>query len=208
MSTQQQLVPLGPAQAVPCTRRPLDRYYTAPWQIAALLRAFPELRGEVLADPCCGDGRMAQQLLRAGRFHTAYLNDLDPAAPAKRHRDGADPDLWDGLRPHFEVSNYPFSAAGELVWASLQRARVGVAALLRCTFGEPAGGSPRAPRAGRRWLTRRPPDGLVMMPRYSYTGDGKSDSAPHWWFVWGVPARIVVVEAAELDQLALPGAAP
>ena len=50
------------------SRRHLDRYLTCDWATRALLDAFPEVRGELLLDPCSGDGRMARQLCGAGRF--------------------------------------------------------------------------------------------------------------------------------------------
>ena len=71
--------------------------------------------------------------------------------------------------------------------------------LLRATFGEPCGPCPRAPRAGRQWLLRHPPKALLLLPRISFTGDGETDSAAAWWFLWGdgVEARIVVADKAE-----------
>lgn len=190
-------------------RRERDAYLSALWQVRTLLEHFPEIAGDSLGDPTCGDGRMARMIMEAGRFRRCYLNDLvEPDALAVRgcvyasQGDGAAEDF---PRTDWEVSNFPFNAAGEIVWAALKRARVGVAALLRCTFGEPCDASPAAPRGARKWLVRRPPTGIIMMPRYSYTGDGKCDSAPHWWFIWSnaIPPRIVVVDAIDVGQLGL-----
>lgn len=209
MAEQRQLLDPGKAAPKKRQRRERDAYFTLRWQVQALLDAFPELRGESLGDPTCGDGRMARMLVEAGRFTRCYLNDLvEPdalAVPGCVYASQGDGAAADFPRTDWEVSNYPFNAAGEIVWASLRRARVGVAALLRCTFGESCGASAAAPRGARKWLVRRPPTGIVMMPRGSYTGDGKSDSAPHWWFIWSdvIPPRIVVVDAIDVGQEAL-----
>lgn len=88
-------------------------------------------------------------------------------------------------RPDWVISNPPFTAAGEIVWRALRaEPRAGVAMLLRCTFGEPCNSSPQAPRNGRLWLPAHPPTAILMLPRISFTGDGHTDSAPCWWFLW------------------------
>ncbi len=188
-------------------RRQRDQYYTDELAIRALLAAYPDLAGDVLGDPCCGDGRMVRML--APRFRHVVTNDINPAAQADFHMDAvpfielarvaiAQPvgDELEGVA--FWVSNPPFFAAGDITRASLDTARRGVAMLLRCTFLEPCGPShacrrkrpviPCSPdrclRNGRRWITETPPTRILSIPRISFTGDGQSDSAPAWWFVW------------------------
>jgi hypothetical protein len=34
-------------------------------------------------------------------------------------------------------------------------------------------------------LIDNPPDAMIVLPRYSFTGDGKSDSVTCAWMVWG-----------------------
>ena len=39
-------------------------------------------------------------------------------------------------------------------------------------------------RASPAWLASHPPSQLIVLPRYSYTQDGKSDNCTTAWFVW------------------------
>ncbi len=178
-------------------RRQLDQYLTVPWATQALVEEFPEIKGTRLLDPCCGDGRMAMAL--ASRFDIVELNDVDRFNRAAQYLyDASRPDLYEAHDCDWVVTNPPFSQAGEIAHQCLQHARVGVALLLRCTFGEPC--------KGRQWLIEWPPTALLMLPRISFTGDGSTDSAPCWWFVWSrsVRPRIVVrSRAAAAGQQAL-----
>lgn len=164
-------------------RRDLDRYYTPDSAVRHLLATFPSIGGGRLLDPCAGDGRMALELLRQRRFDVAILNDLDPEAPVPLHLDACDPDLY-SMPPDWVVSNPPFTAAGDIAKMAIDHARLGVALLLRCTFLERCKASPRAPRNGRLWLADHPPTDLLSIPRISFTGDGNTDTAPTWWFLW------------------------
>lgn len=180
-------------------RRELDRYLTPPWVTQALLDAFPEIKGRVLLDPCCGDGRMARAL--EPRFRILVLNDIDPTSAVSHHEyDAADAALYQIHPADWIVTNPPFNLCGQIAWQAVQHAQVGVALLLRCTFLEPC--------EGREWLARRPPDAVLALPRISFTGEG-TDSAPCWWFVWGARKRVVVntrAEAAGQTSIALPEA--
>lgn len=144
----------------------------------------------------------------AHRFEVVRLNDIDVLAPADSHLDGADPQIYTA-HTDWSVSNPPFVAAGDIVLAAIKHSR-NVAMLLRCTFGEPCKARRQTPRGGRTWLRERPPTALLMLPRISFSGDGKSDSAPCWWFIWSpdVRPRIAVrMRAESAGQLALGGGA-
>jgi hypothetical protein len=161
-------------------RRSLDAYLTPDWATQALLEEFLEIRGDRLLDPCCGDGRMAKAL--ESRFPIVELNDVDRFnRVAQFLYDATQRDLYESHDSDWIVTNPPFTQAGEIAHQCLEHARVGVALLLRCTFGEPC--------KGRQWLKERPPTALLMLPRISFTGDGATDSAPCWWFVWSRTVR-------------------
>lgn len=195
MPDQQQLVPQGKAAPRPSRRREGDVYLTPAWATETLLEHAPDLRGQTLLDPCCGDGRMAAAVTPE-RFTEVIINDLSEAAV---HRalpalDAVDvlvryslgDATWPSLyipAPCWVVTNPPFFAAGDIARAALQHARLGVALLLRSTWLEPCSASPKAPRGERRWLTRLPPTRQIMLGRVSFTGTG-TDSAPCSWYIW------------------------
>jgi hypothetical protein len=57
---------------------------------------------------------------------------------------------------------------------------VGVAMMLRLSFEEPtAHVNPRGPFLEANPLTRK-----LVMPRYSFTGNGNSDSVTTAWMIW------------------------
>lgn len=228
MSEQQQLLDPGKAAARPDARRELDAYLTPARATAILLERTPELRGQTLLDPCCGDGRMARQILEAPtslrrRFARVHLNDvhegrLEHAEAAladvegvstwRSQRDAADPGLYVPA-PCWVVSNPPFNAAGAIVHQALRGAARGVAMLLRSTWLEPCGSSPKAPRGDRRWLVDLPPTRQIILGRVSFNGAG-SDSAGCIWAIWlrepGAPWRrgsIEIVGKAAAAQLGL-----
>ena len=178
-------------------RRQRDQYYTDELAIRALLAAYPDLAGDVLGDPCCGDGRMVRML--APRFRAVATNDINPDVQADFHMDAVP--FVEAARVDWWVSNVPYFAAGDITKACLATAQRGVAMLNRCTFLESAGpkhlcrkpkrGKPAIPcsparclRNGRKWIVKLPPTHILAVPRISFTGDGATDSAPAWWFVW------------------------
>lgn len=167
------------------SRRALDRYLTPDWATRALIIEFPEISGGRLLDPCCGDGRMAALL--ASRFSAVLLNDIQPNPSVNRwNMDARNVELYAEARPDWVITNPPFLAAGGIAWTAIHHAAVGVALLLRCTFMEPV--------ESRSWLQRMPPTAILALPRISFTGDGATDSAPCWWFIWSprVRPRVVV----------------
>lgn len=170
-------------------RRDLDKYLTPDWATKALIQAYPQIRGGLLIDPCSGDGRMSRVL--GSRFSRVLLNDIDLDAPAALHLDACDDAVW-AEQPCWVISNPPFNTAGDIVKRALLSApRCGVAMLLRATFGEPCGPSPAAPRGGRQWLQDVPPDAVPFLPRISFTGDGSTDTAPCYWYIWADPSLAI-----------------
>jgi hypothetical protein len=49
--------------------------------------------------------------------------------------------------------------------------------LLRLSFLEPT-------RERGPWLAANPPDLVIVLPRISFTGDGKTDSVTCAWMIW------------------------
>ena len=75
------------------------------------------------------------------------------------------------------ITNPPFNLAYPMLLKSLLNVRVGVAFLLRLSFVEPT-------NERGDWLEKNPPTGRITLPRYSFTGDGRSDSVTAEWMIW------------------------
>ncbi len=162
-------------------RRAYDFYETAPWQTETLLRHQP-ICGVVL-EPCIGDQSITR-VIEAQCDVAGLSNDIDPARAADYHLDAASPKLyqrieedWGGV--DWVVTNPPYAMPTclEIVQQAVRHARVGVAMMLRISFREPT-------HARGPWLRDHPPSRLLTLPRYSFTGNGKSDSATTEWVIW------------------------
>lgn len=176
------------------TRRPYDYYPTGggevagespTWAAQALYRRCPQIRG--IVEPCVGTGDLVR-----GREDMHWTNDLDIGRQATAHLDMCDPASWARMpQPPWVVTNPPFNVAHLILANALDCARDGVAFLLRLTFLEPV-------EARARLLRERPPKRLIVLPRISFTGDGKMDSVTCAWMLWGDAAPgIEVVGKAE-----------
>jgi hypothetical protein len=136
------------------------------------------LCGSVL-EPCSGDGAIVEPLKEEARITSVRTNDLDRRFVADSHDDATDPRWWSSLPQHdWVITNPPFVDAHQIVPLACKHAKEGVAMLLRITYLEPCEG-----RAV--WLAENPPDGLIVLPRISFTGDGSTDSATCAWMIWG-----------------------
>lgn len=150
-------------------------------------RACPAIRPPRILDPCVGEGNIVSAV--AARYPTAIFqtNDLDPRHPADAHEDATDPAYWarfdDMLpKPDWTIMNTPWSAAFPIIRHAFEVSTIGVAALLRCTWGEPLKG-PKG-KAKAYWLRDNPLAWELKMERYSFDRSGGQDSAPPSWFVW------------------------
>ena len=164
------------------TRRPRDFYQTAPWQVDALVDHLPELGGSVW-EPCVGDGsllvRLREQRPALGPIVT---NDLDATKPADYHLDATRAETWRAIaqqhgRPDWVVTNPPFGVAFEILQHAVAIARTGVVLMVRASFSEPT--AARGP-----WLAAHPYNKRITLERWSFTGNGKSDSATTEWLIW------------------------
>ena len=177
--TQGKLLDLGTVSKRPSRRRERDFYPTPSWATELLLRHTPELEGDGLYDPTCGDGRMAAQIC-AERFAVHGLNDIDPGSAGCTHHDATRAEAWEGFEDggfslDWVATNPPFNVSGAIAHLALRHARVGVALLLRITWLEACG--------GRTWLRETPPTRLLVLPRISFTGGGM-DACTYAWFIW------------------------
>ena len=168
-------------------RRSNDFYLTPSWATEMLLSRFP-LTGAI-GEPCAGAGDMASVLRQHGEVWT---NDLDRSHTADNYYDLLDPDSWAKL-PECDwiVTNPPFNIAAAIVPAAYGKARLGIAMFLRLSYLEPC-------QNRAEWLADHPPTALMVLPRISFTGNGKSDSCTTAWMVWdkrvGAKTEIIVAK--------------
>lgn len=181
-------------------RREHDAYYTPGWMTRALLRYGPselvhnkKLR---IFEPCVGDGAIVREFVAAG-FENGNTNDIDPKITADFHFDAAQP--WPAEhrgRYDWIPSNPPWAMPKNkpplpvnILKHALENAEYAVSLLLRITFLEPC-------ENRGEWLQANPPDQIIVLPRYSWTQNGKSDSATGAWMTW--------LKNRSLDSLDLP----
>ena len=153
-------------------RRDLDFYETPAYYVEQLIKRAgirPESR---VFEPCVGDGAIARH------FQTCYTNDIDFGRSANYHFDATDEWPTCGCAAWI-ISNPPFKAALEIVQRALDM-DVNVAMLLRISFLEPT-------KQREKFLLKRPPSGIIYLPRYSFTGNGKSDMSTVAWMLWNCP---------------------
>jgi len=173
-------------------RRPRDAYATPAWQAWALLANQPDLGGLIL-EPCVGAGALARVLM-AGCPGRVLTNDVDPGYHARYGYDATNPRLYDqieqdeGRAVDWIVTNPPYRmpVCRDLVALAIERARIGVAMLLRLSFLEPT--ARRFPRGVL--LTAHPPSRLLVLPRNSYLENGHSDVVTTAWFLWCRPEAV------------------
>ena len=165
------------------SRRPLDAYDTHASAVAEL-RARVHICGRII-EPCSGRGAIAKSF--AGQ--QVFTNDLDETTPASAHVDACayTACLPFDLRDQWVVTNPPFSDALRIL-QHYRNLAARCAFLLRLSFLEPT--KARAP-----WLAENPPSGLIVLPRYSFTGDGKTDSVTCAWMIWGHPLEPAIAIA-------------
>lgn len=181
-------------------RRVLDFYETAAWQVDALVDHLPELSGSIWC-PCVGDGSLMRRLKeRRPDLGPFVTNDIDPAREADMHYDATNMLHWHWMRdrfgrPDWVVDNFPFDVEIDVVKHAYETARQGVVAMARLSFVE--GTKPfKLRKDGKRrkdadrerprgpWLSTHPRIKQISLERYSFTGNGKSDSATTEWLVW------------------------
>lgn len=173
------------------TRRKNDAYNSPGWVVKALFDFANIYPQSLVLEPCCGDCSLAIPMQNMGCI--VFTNDIDPNTKAQRHKDYLKFDLsewrtdkqptidWleDGhtLKPDWVITNPPFGLAFPMLQKAIEEATVGVAFLLRISFLEPT-------NERGEWLEQNPPNGLLYLPRISFTGDGKTDSTTVAWMIW------------------------
>lgn len=190
-------------------RRSMDAYFTAPWQTRALLHHQP-ISGLVL-ECCSGDQSIAKELRAAGL--TVITNDVDRKRKADFHYDAGACDLYAAFYhrykqgPDWVITNPPYKMplCTTIVENALNHVLRGVAMMVRISFREPTAHiNPRGP-----FLEANPISRALTLPRYSFTGNNKSDTATTEWLIWTatpthLPPLLSLYRADERFSLAPP----
>jgi hypothetical protein len=172
-----------PAAATSVDRVALDFYETPPPVTEELLTILgPHLApGMLIDEPCVGDGAIAQVLIGHGCQVRTF--DIDHARLADYHGDSGDPQFLEsigGPRPDWNVSNPPFSEIHRVVPATVPRAKIASAFLLRISHIEPVANR-------REWWLAHPPQHRLTTERISFRTSGKgskTDSVTTEWCIW------------------------
>jgi len=158
-----------------------------------LVRVYPCYGKELAWEVCNGKSDISSELL--DRFRVITF-DIDPAMGPTFVADMTRDDNWAPHlpRPEFVITNPPFNCALPIVQQGVEKAKWAAAFLLRLSFLEPT-----FDRGG--WLRDNPPTRIIVLPRISFTEDGKTDSVTCAWMIWDkrfadsreVPSGIKVV---------------
>lgn len=175
-------------------RNPLDAYYTPEGLPEALIREA-DLRGGFAWEPHAGGGsfvRPLQAFVEDGQLDGLWASDINPEAPGVADfPDGAGVDFLavgrdDVPLPSIDyiIGNPPYNEAEEHVRKALELVEFGgmVAFLLRLGFLE-------SQKRLAFWREHPAQRMYALVPRPSFSGDGKTDGQAYAWFVWikGLP---------------------
>lgn len=169
-------------------RRNLDAYYTPEKAVNALTAKYPGLKHDWVLEPCCGTKNISKL------FKNCITADIDPSVEPMVTADMSKQEGWDDVaakygRHDWVVTNPPFSHALEFAQHGLNHAKWGMALLLRLSFLEPT-------YKRQEWLHQNPPYHMIVLPRISFTGDGKTDLVTCAWMIWlkGVQGSPITIE--------------
>jgi hypothetical protein len=155
----------------------------------------PEIDGHIWC-PCVGDGSLTSRLLHHKPTLTFFTNDIDVNRRADHHGDATKLDTWlsmlmqDENAPDWIIENPPFNCELPIVKLAYNTATIGVIVMARISFTEPTKDK-RDKKTGKitshgrgPWLSEHPYQKRITLERYSFTGNGKSDSTTTDWLIW------------------------
>lgn len=158
-------------------RRENDFYPTPATETRRLIKQCPFINGAILE--CCAGAGDISDVLKTIDGSIVLTNDIDPLRDTDFHEDVSTDFGWRFVDQSFDwiVTNPPFNIAPSIVPLAYRYANIGIAMLLRLSFLEPC-----LNRVD--FLSEHPPTKLIVCPRVSFTGDGKTDSVTCAWMIW------------------------
>lgn len=188
-------------------RRKNDFYPTPEWATRELVSRVTV--SGLISEPCAGDFAIVRVLADQPKCFV-ISSDIDRGREGcSTYGDATDIRFWCALgRTDWVITNPPFNQAAQIVPLAYEHATFGIAMLLRLSYLEPV-------EDRGAWLSEHPPTKLIVLPRISFTNDGKTDSVTCAWMVWEkstfAATRIIVAENPRFTQAtttALRGADP
>jgi len=155
-------------------RRNNDAYFTPEWAIKALLERV-DVTGKVL-EPCAGSHVITNVLRENKNITEVVTNDISVEYSQDHYTDACNKTIYSTNKYDWIITNPPFNKALEIVRNSVESGS-SVAMLLRISFLEPTFDR-------SEFLDKNAPDYMLVLPRISFTGDGKTDSATCAWMMW------------------------
>lgn len=164
--------------------RTLDFFPSPPWSArrGAELVLMLDPTAKIVREPACGEMHMADPL---AEYFGVLASDIHQHSPSVTERDWLNDDHWPAAPDcDWIITNPPFGIASEFVTRGLQRARTGVALLLRLAFLE---GGERykilGQGAGTPLTLLSPFSERVAMTLGRWQTDAASATA-YAWFFW------------------------
>ena len=152
-------------------RRKNDFYPTESKLTKEMLKIVGQFISGLIYEPCAGKNHIVNELLLRYDFNNIASGDITLG------RDACNLKQWpDNIR--WTITNPPFKHALKILQNALLKSEKGVIFLTRITFLEPT-------YDRQDFWTLNPPDLLIINPRTSFTGDGKSDSTTTCWICYG-----------------------
>lgn len=161
----------------------LDHFCTPPWGARAGLEHAKKLWPDAvhMLEPAAGRGHIARPA--AEHFDLVEGSDVHDYGRGYSVVDWLDPRAWDGPCCDVVATNPPFSIAEEFVLRGLERARLGVALLLRLPFLE--GGERHAILDGPKARLTQVVTFSERLPMTLGSWDPEASSAAAYaWFFW------------------------
>ena len=142
-------------------------------------------------EPCAGDGSLLARLMeRRADLGPVLTIDIDETKQPMLMGDTTLGQTWReavelfGGRPEWVITNPPFADEYTILQHAISVATVGVAMISRLSFVEPT-------RQRGRWLQEHPHDQRIVLERWSYTGNGRTDASTTEWLIYVKDWRIL-----------------
>jgi type I restriction-modification system DNA methylase subunit len=188
----------APVKAKGKPKREKEDYYTPSIVWQWLLKNMKGIYGKDfcitrLIDPCCGDNRMVDLFRQEYPELGIITNDKDTTTQAMFHLDSAEKEFWENVpedKYNLVVTNPPFSQAASILYHALGKSERAVI-LTRITFLEGASYRLEFLQHIQKRLS------VVVLPRLSFTDDGKTDSATSILLIVNAQNRFIKILGKE-----------